>query len=218
MIIVSKVFALSRESERNVSLLCKGGVKTFTWLFCYTIDMKRTPEFTFFFSDQDVFSNWHPMPFSFRGIQFGCGEQFMMYAKARQFNDLVVAEKILQAQEPREQKRLGRQVKGFDKSVWDGRARHTVYVGSRERFTQNEAAYGLLLSTKGTQLVEASPYDKIWGIGLSASDPRAEDPAKWQGTNWLGQVLTKLRDDLLLLPRPDFSGSQTRLASPRPGK
>lgn len=138
----------------------------------------------------------------------------MMYAKARQFGDMEVAQKILLTSDPMEQKCLGRKVKGFDKRVWDNRCRNTVYVGSRERFTQNEVGYDLLLSTQGTQLVEAATKDLIWGVGLAENDPRIDDPRNWKGTNWLGQVLTKLRDDLILLPRPEF----TALVSSSPSR
>ena len=142
----------------------------------------------------------------------------MMYAKARQFGDMEVANKILLTQDPMEQKRLGRQVKGFDKEVWDGRARHTVYVGSKERFTQNEFAYDVLIDTQGTELVEAAPRDAIWGVGLSENDPRIDDPRNWKGTNWLGQVLTKLRNDLILLPRPQFPVSSNPSSPMRPSR
>jgi ribA/ribD-fused uncharacterized protein len=193
-------------------------MEVITSMCCYTEAMRKTDRHTFFFSKNDAFSNWYPMAFRFRDLDFSCGEQFMMYAKARQFGDLEVASKILLSHDPMEQKRLGRQVKGFDKAIWDGRCRHTVYVGSRERFTQNEFAYDLLLSTQGTELVEAAPRDNIWGVGLSENDPRIDDPRNWKGTNWLGQVLTKLRDDLLLQPRPAFNANLAPSSLPRPSR
>lgn len=168
------------------------------------LGMRKTDKFTFFYSKYDTFSNWHPMSFKFREIEFCCGEQFMMYAKARQFGDLDAARRTLETQDPMEHKQIGRAVKNFNKEVWNQRARHTVYVGARERFTQNESAYDLLLSTEGTKLVEASKSDTIWGVGLSENDPRIEDPRQWRGSNWLGETLTMLRDDLIVLPRPQF--------------
>jgi ribA/ribD-fused uncharacterized protein len=72
-----------------------------------------------------------------------------------------------------------------------------VYQGCKLKFTQNVSAYEALVATRGTQLVEASPSDLIWGVGLSQDDDRILDPGNWRGSNWLGQVLTVLRDDLL---------------------
>lgn len=163
--------------------------------------MRITPRFTFFFSARDPFSNWHPAPFRYvhRGVElrFAQTEQFMMWAKAMLFRDEEIARKILLDPNPRSNKRLGRQVRGFDEQTWLQHARRIVYVGNREKYLQNPKLLDALIRTAGTQLVEASPYDCLWGVGLSENDPRIEDPNQWRGRNWLGQVLTHLRDDLL---------------------
>ena len=99
--------------------------------------------------------------------------------------------------DPSDQKRYGREVKGFDKDKWDAVARDVVYKGSMAKYTQNHDLKRDLLATVGTTLVEASPKDNIWGIGLAKSDPRAQDRSTWKGKNWLGETLTKVREDIV---------------------
>ncbi|MFL5513165.1 MAG: NADAR family protein [Gemmatimonadales bacterium] len=122
--------------------------------------------------------------------------------KALLFDDRQTAERIMQAGHPRTQKVLGRQVRGFLKEHWDAVAREVVYRGNWAKFTQDPELHAALLATAGTTLVEASPSDTIWGIGLGEDDPRARDRASWLGTNWLGEVLTRVRDDLLRNQEP----------------
>jgi hypothetical protein len=113
------------------------------------------------------------------------------------FGDADVAAEVLRTPHPKQQKALGRKVKNFDDAVWKRERLNIVMAGSRLKYTQNAELKELLLATAGTELVEASPYDRIWGIGLSAKDPRAQDPATWKGQNFLGKTLTKLRDELI---------------------
>ncbi len=120
----------------------------------------------------------------------------MMYCKAKIFHDDVSAEKILNATTPKQHKALGRSVSGFDSSLWDEKCEHYVYVGAMAKFGQNPHLLKFLLGTGDTQLVEASPYDKIWGVGLAASDPRIHDESRWRGANRLGKVLTQVRAEL----------------------
>lgn len=164
--------------------------------------MRKTERFTFFFTKADVFSNWHPAWFTVHGVQFNCVEQMMMYAKAFEFGDLGTARKILDAADPKEQKRLGRLVTPYNDERWMQIVRKVVYHAAKAKFTQNPHMLQALLATEGTTLVEASPYDKLWGVGLGERDPRIEDPRNWRGSNWLGQVLTRLRDDLLAEMKP----------------
>lgn len=154
-------------------------------------------QFTFFFTEASPFSQWYPCRFVDAGIEFNCAEQYMMHGKALLFDDADVAAEILAAAHPRQHKALGRKVKHFDDSAWKRERVAIVSAGNRAKFTQTPALLEALLATKGTTLVEASPYDKIWGIGLAATDPRAEDPAQWKGQNLLGKILTDLRDELL---------------------
>lgn len=157
----------------------------------------HTIMYTFFFTEASPFSQWHPSPFVVDGKKFICAEQYMMHGKAMLFGDAEVADEILVATHPKQHKALGRKVKNFDDAVWKRERENIVYAGSKAKFTQNPPLLEALLATKGTTLVEASPYDRIWGIGLGAKDPRAQDPTQWKGQNLLGKILTKLRDELL---------------------
>ncbi|MEZ4361700.1 MAG: NADAR family protein [Kofleriaceae bacterium] len=153
--------------------------------------------YTFFFTEESPFSQWYRGTFTVDGQEFGCAEQYMMYGKARLFGDAAVAAQILAATHPRDHKALGRKVKPYDEAIWRANRERIVLEGNRAKFTQSPELRALLEATAGTELVEASPYDKIWGIGLSAKDPRAQDPKQWKGQNLLGKVLTALREELL---------------------
>ena len=130
-----------------------------------------------------------------------------MGAKALLFSDLEALQAIMASTNPKEQKALGRRVKGFNKELWDSHARNLVYVGCSHKFEQNVPLREYLLATKGI-LAESSPYDAVWGIGLASDDPRAQDPAQWKGTNWLGQVLMCIRKDIRT---PEFMAEKRKL-------
>lgn len=119
-----------------------------------------------------------------------------MYRKALAFGDMPTAEAILRTEDPSLQKRLGRAVSPYDDEYWSSIADDIVYYGNYAKFTAHERLRMLLFATGDTFLVEASPYDCRWGIGLAEDDPRAIDPTQWRGENRLGKILTKLRDDL----------------------
>lgn len=116
----------------------------------------------------------------------------MMAEKARLFSDSETEALILKARTPKEQKALGRQVKGFVEDVWNKHDLEIVERGNLAKFTQNPHLLEMLLAGEGTTFVEASPYDRIWGIGLAENDPRAKDRSQWKGQNKLGIVLTRL--------------------------
>ncbi|MFO0878989.1 MAG: NADAR family protein [Gemmataceae bacterium] len=149
-------------------------------------------KFTFFW--QGPFSQWHASTFSVNGRRFSHAEQFMMYCKAVLFHDSESAEKILQSHTPQQQKALGRQIRGFNEAVWGLFREGIVSTGSYAKFTQDPELLELLLATRGTTLVEASPHDRVWGIGLAENDPRAEDRSRWRGLNLLGEILTRTRE------------------------
>jgi len=152
-------------------------------------------QFTFFWGGP--FSQWHVAPFTIDGQYYNTAEQFMMAEKARMFGDSDALRAILIAKDPSVQKFEGRMVRGFEKERWDAAARDIVYRGNRAKFTTHRDLLQLLFDTEGTSLAEASPMDTIWGIGLAADAVDANDRSKWLGTNWLGETLQRLRDDLL---------------------
>lgn len=159
-------------------------------------DTPNEEKFTFFW--QGPLSQWHMCKFSVHHVDYNCTEQWMMAEKARLFNDRDTESLILKAKSPKEQKALGRQVKGFKEDVWSQHDMDIVEKGNYAKFTQNMHLLKILLAGEGTTFVEASPYDKIWGIGLAANDPRAMVRSQWKGQNKLGVVLTRLCDKLVL--------------------
>ncbi|MFD1989891.1 NADAR family protein [Paenibacillus nicotianae] len=162
-----------------------------------SISNSKSESFLFFYRDASPFSQWYPASFILEGQQFTSAEQYMMYGKAQLFGDRDIARRVIEAAHPRQQKALGRQVQRFDNDLWNQEAKNIVYRGNHAKFTQNPELLLVLLATAGHTLVEASPTDRIWGIGLSEDDPRIHQRATWRGTNWLGEVLTQLREDLL---------------------
>jgi len=159
--------------------------------------MQRTTDrFTFFFRPESPFSQWYPARFTVDGSTFSCAEQFMMHGKALLFGDEAIAAQILATESPRQHKALGRKVGGFDEQVWRDNREAIVYAGSRAKFTQNPELRQVLLATGTTVIVEASPFDRIWGVGRGVNDPLVDDPKNWRGKNLLGKVLTRLRDEL----------------------
>ena len=141
-------------------------------------------------------SQWWPAPFSVGGLTYPTAEHWMMAGKARLFGDEPVARQILRAGSPRQAKQLGRQVSRFDAAKWDAEKYRIVTDGSFEKFRQHPALGAFLLSTGDQVLVEASPVDRIWGIGLAADDERAGNPLLWRGENLLGFALMEARDRL----------------------
>ncbi|MBB6023492.1 ribA/ribD-fused uncharacterized protein [Paenibacillus sp. JGP012] len=153
-------------------------------------------KFTFFWHTASPFSQWHPANFIVNGLQYTSAEQYMMHQKALLFGDLKIAEQIMSTNSASVQKKLGRQVKGFDQTVWEAECQRIVYEGNQAKFTQNEKLLAALLATRGTTLVEASPDDRIWGVGLAEENPRIRNRSTWRGTNWLGEILTRLREEI----------------------
>jgi ribA/ribD-fused uncharacterized protein len=158
-------------------------------------DVSQNSRYTLFWGG--VFSQWYRCNFTVNDIIYNCAEQFMMAEKARLFGDLAAIVKIMEADHPRDQKAIGRRVTGFDEDRWVDARVDIVYRGNRAKFTTHTDLLNTLLETAGTELVEASPLDTVWGVGLAADNPDILDRANWRGLNLLGTVLTRLRDQLL---------------------
>ncbi|GIM97021.1 NADAR family protein [Paractinoplanes toevensis] len=141
-------------------------------------------------------SQWWPVEFTVDGVLFRSAEHYMMWRKAMLFGDEETAGRIVRAGHPRDAKMLGRGVAGFDEPTWVQQRFPIVVEASRHKFGQHADLRAWLLGTGDRVLVEASPTDRIWGIGLPAADPRATDPARWEGLNLLGFALMRARADL----------------------
>lgn len=141
-------------------------------------------------------SNWYPSDFTVNGISFSSMEQYMMYQKALRFGDTKIADKILATDDVAKIKKLGREVQGYDDSVWNGVRQIIVYEGLTAKFSQNEDLKAKLLETKDVILAECAVRDKIWGIGLSMTDEKRFDKDKWKGQNLLGYALMLVREHL----------------------
>lgn len=148
-------------------------------------------EFIFFWGG--YLSNWFVSLFEIDGVTYFCVEQYMMAMKAKIFNDTNILQKIMQSNDQREVKALGRKVKNYNDEVWSKERIKVVYDGNLAKFTQNKKLKDYLLSTKDKVLVEASPYDEIWGIGLDKAEQRVNNPNNWLGTNYLGFTLMEVR-------------------------
>lgn len=140
-----------------------------------------------------VLSQWWPAGFTVDGQLYTTAEHWMMAEKARLFEDREALDAILVSPSPREAKAWGRKVRGFEAARWEAHRNETVVRGNVEKFGQNEDIRKFLLDTGDRILVEASPYDRVWGIGLRATDPRALDPRTWRGANLLGFALGEAR-------------------------
>ena len=142
------------------------------------------------------FSQWYEAPFSVDGVGYHSAEHYMMAAKAALFGDFSTREAVLAATTPGAAKALGRQVVGFDEDIWARDRRRIVVEANLAIFGQN-GRLGDFLRQPGSQvLVEASPVDAVWGIGLAADDPDALSPARWRGLNLLGFALMEVRSQL----------------------
>lgn len=141
-------------------------------------------------------SQWFVAPFEIEGVTYPSAEHFMMAAKARLFGDEDALAAILAAATPADAKALGRRVRGFDPAVWDAAGHPAVVTANVAKFGQNPELGAFLVGTGDAVLVEASPVDPVWGIGLAADAPDAAVPSRWRGRNLLGFALMAVRDRL----------------------
>jgi len=147
-------------------------------------------------ADASCLSQWFPATFVIDGVSYRTAEHWMMAEKARLFGDDAALKKIVACKTPAEAKALGREVKNYDDVRWGKARSESVVVGNVAKFEQHAAMGAFLKSTGNAILVEASPRDRIWGIGMGASNPDARDPKKWRGRNLLGFALVEARSRL----------------------
>lgn len=174
------------------------------WLIA-KVERKKRVKFLFFWGHQRsksgeitaaCFSQWWASPFVIDDVRYNTTEHWMMAQKALLFSDLEIYTQIITAKSPAEAKALGRQVRQFEEDVWNGQRSAIVMRGNLEKFRQHPDLREFLLNTKERVLVEASPVDSIWGIGLAADSERAANPRHWNGLNLLGFALMEVRDQL----------------------
>lgn len=142
------------------------------------------------------FSQWWHDGFTVDSVYYATAEHWMMAKKAELFNDREMLAEILLAKSPAEAKQLGRKVRNFDPKVWGENCFDIVCEGNFHKFSQNIQLKEFLLNTKNRVIVEASPRDRIWGIGMGKSNENAERPQLWRGKNLLGFALMEARDRL----------------------
>ncbi|WP_225627626.1 NADAR family protein [Streptomyces werraensis] len=138
-------------------------------------------------------SQWWPSPFTVDGVEYATAEHWMMAAKARLFDDTEGERRVLAAGHPSEAKKAGRLVRGFDEEIWRRERFGIVMEGSVHKFAAHGELRSFLLNTGDRVLVEASPVDRVWGIGLAADAEAANDPTRWRGPNLLGFALMEAR-------------------------
>ncbi|GMR59525.1 hypothetical protein PMAYCL1PPCAC_29720, partial [Pristionchus mayeri] len=166
------------------------------------VNNENGESFTLFFTMVSPFSNFHPCIF-YEGDhcgdkkRFSCVEQFYMYMKAALFDDLDTANEVMRERNPKRMKSLGKGVKGFSQQRWDKLSPQVMEKALLAKFSQNKELRWYLFLSQGSQMVEASPMDNVWGIGLSMDSPDAVNPRRWRGTNRLGKIMTDVREKLL---------------------
>lgn len=160
----------------------------------------RTFEYLMFFGAEPgprltraCLSNWWEQTFELEGMEWPTVEHYMMYAKARLFGDETRMAQIREAKSPKAAKALGRKVTPYGELSWGAHRYGAVRRACEAKFLQNEELREFLKATEGKVLVEASPWDRVWGIGLRASNPASNDPRTWKGANLLGFVLMDVR-------------------------
>lgn len=165
------------------------------------IESGETLKYLFFWGHQQsdsitksCFSQWYEAEFEVNGIKFMTAEHYMMAEKALLFGDTEIYQEIIASEKPKKVKQLGRKVKNFNQKIWEENRFDIVVRGNFYKFSQNPELSEFLKNTKDQILVEASPVDTIWGIGLAQDDENAKIPHHWKGLNLLGYALMETRD------------------------
>ena len=166
----------------------------------------------YFYRKESPFSQFHPVSFEINNDRFSCAEQYMMWNKARVFNDQRSCRLIMQATEPPVMKRYGRGVENFDTDIWDMCCRQIVQEGNTAKFSQNFFLLEKMLSTQSRYFAEASPGDKKWGIGMADTNPLSNNPQSWRGSNWLGKALNTVKYKFQLIIFIAMNGERVKEA------
>ncbi len=146
--------------------------------------------------DKSCFSQWYPSSFIVDDVEYKTAEHWMMAQKALLFSDVATCKEIISCTKPGEAKALGRLIENFSDDIWNEHRHKIVLQGNLHKFDQHPALKDFLLSTGDRILVEASPVDPVWGIGMSADDPEINYVYKWKGLNLLGFALMEVRNNL----------------------
>lgn len=172
----------------------------------YSIDkIEANSKFIFFWGHQPskdgsitntCFSQWWKSSFIVNDINYKTAEHWMMAKKAELFKDKEVLNKIINCASPAEAKKLGREVKNYNEEIWLENRFQIVKQGNFEKFNQNNQLKEYLLKTNNRVIVESSPVDDIWGIGMASDHNDINNPEKWRGLNLLGFALMEVRDEL----------------------
>lgn len=157
--------------------------------------MKTLNNYTFFWKAKIAQWTYSPFKDSY-GVEYHCAEQYMMALKSLLFDDIETYRLIMNEKSPKEIQKLGRLIKKFNEDIWIEHRESIVIEANMLKFSQNKDLLNILLSTNDTILVEASPYDCIWGVGLSLDDELILDEKNWRGLNLLGKCLMIVREQL----------------------
>ncbi|KLI13058.1 NADAR family protein [Brachyspira hyodysenteriae] len=186
------IFSNNKEQKYSLEKLRKdfnsGKKIDFLFFYGHTNDKKEVTK--------SSLSQWYIKDFRDNDLVFNCMEKYMMYNKALLFDDKDIANEILNNNQPKAIKELGRKVKNFNDELWDKMKYKIVFTGNYYKFSQNTDLRNFLISTKNKVLVEASPYDKVWGIKMKYDDENIENPFYWKGENLLGFALMEVRDEI----------------------
>ena len=197
--------ALTRSREQLAAVMAAGARPK--WLMFWGHQPQRDGS-----AGAGSLSQWWPAPFTVDGVRYATAEHWMMAGKARLFGDEASVPPILAARTPAEAKNLGRLVRGFDEERWKAARFELVVRGNVAKFGQDPELRGYLLGTRSRVLVEASPRDRVWGIGLGAANEHATVPERWRGLNLLGFALMEARERLAA------GAEQPRAEQPRAGQ
>ena len=178
--------------------------------------IKATDKHVFFWGSW--LSNWYKSTITLednfgKPLVFFTSEQYFMWRKAIEFNDIEIANKILATKDPKEAKKLGREVHNFDSKHWDKVKYQIMLTANLHKYSHSKELEKALCSSEfqNKTFVEASPYDRIWGIGMHMNDIGIDDESNWKGQNLLGKCLTEIRDTYKSLDDEVVAGAITKI-------